>query len=284
MRIEAVNYHLWRKCNMRCAFCFAKYDSVLDANYTRGLPFSDAELVVKLLARFGFKKITFAGGEPTLCPWLDEIIQVASQAGMITVLVTNGSLLESRRVRALSKSLNWLVLSIDSAETRTNLVHGRAVAGRHVISVDRLVEIADVAREVGIKLRVNSVVTRVNVSENLGQTMERIKPDRWKIMRVLPIAGENDHIVDTLSVSTESFARFVDRNSRLDFRVTVVIEGNDDMLGSYVMVDPAGRFLENASGKYTASRKILDVGVELAIADMNYDVERFLARGGAYDW
>ena len=37
------------------------------------------------------RKLTFAGGEPTLCPWLPELIAHAKSLGLVTMLVTNGS-------------------------------------------------------------------------------------------------------------------------------------------------------------------------------------------------
>ena len=39
-------------------------------------------------------------------------------------------------------------------------------------------------------------------------------------------------------------------------------ESNELMRGSYVMVDPAGRFFDNVEGGHTYSRPILEVGVE----------------------
>ena len=56
------------------------------------------------------------------------------------------------------------------------------------------------------------------------------------------------------------------------------------MTGSYVMVDPAGRFFDNASGAHTYSRPILEVGVEEAFRQVSVDSRRFLSRGGLYDW
>ena len=66
--------------------------------------------------------------------------------------------------------------------------------------------------------------------------------------------------------------------------ITVVPESNDLMTGSYVMVDPAGRFFDNVSGTHTYSRPILEVGVEEALRDISIAPEKFLSRGGSYDW
>ena len=62
------------------------------------------------------------------------------------------------------------------------------------------------------------------------------------------------------------FDEFVARHRHLeDEGITIVPETNDDMIGSYAMVDPAGRFYDNVDGKYTYSEPILEVGVERAL-------------------
>lgn len=50
------------------------------------------------------------------------------------------------------------------------------------------------------------------------------------------------------------------------------------------MVDPAGRFFDNANGTHNYSRPILEVGINAAIEVVNYDLPKFLARGGQYNW
>ena len=56
------------------------------------------------------------------------------------------------------------------------------------------------------------------------------------------------------------------------------------MTGSYVMVDPAGRFFDNVAGIHTYSHPILNVGVEEALKDVSVDTDKFLSRSGIYAW
>ena len=68
----SVNFHLWEPCNMRCRFCFATFQDVRQSVLPKGhLPREDALRVTEALAEH-FEKITFAGGEPLLCPWLPD--------------------------------------------------------------------------------------------------------------------------------------------------------------------------------------------------------------------
>lgn len=282
--IESVNYHLWRTCNMRCAFCFATYDSVLPRALTGGLPLAEAKRLISLLSDGGFRKITFAGGEPTLCPWLPEIIAWASGLGLRTAVVSNGSRLDADYIDQISEHLDWFALSLDSVSPGTNLTNGRAIAGRRPLDTGELFGAADRLRRRGVLLKVNTVVTAANRGEILLPAIGRIRPRRWKIMQALEIAGENDRRFRRTGVSGADFRRYVTRNSPPPAGTVQVVEDNDDMLGSYVMVDPAGRFIENASGSYRPSPPILEVGVAAALETVAYDWATFAGRGGLYDW
>ena len=54
------------------------------------------------------------------------------------------------------------------------------------------------------------------------------------------------------------------------------------MTGSYVMVDPLGRFYDNTLGRHRYSSPILDVGVSAALGDVAVYPGRFEERGGVY--
>src|SRR5262245_52238736 len=119
--IPAVNFHLWEPCNMRCKFCFAAFQDVKHSILPKGhLPKEQAIEVVHHLADIGFEKITFAGGEPTLCPWLPDLISTAKQAGLTTMIVSNGSKLTDSFLQNNSNHLDWIAVSIDSVNSDTN--------------------------------------------------------------------------------------------------------------------------------------------------------------------
>jgi radical S-adenosyl methionine domain-containing protein 2 len=73
---------------------------------------ADAKLLVEALRLSGFRKLTFAGGEPTLCPWLTEVAAHAKNIGFKTALVSNGSRMTDELIAALAPCLDWIALSI----------------------------------------------------------------------------------------------------------------------------------------------------------------------------
>ncbi|HIA36028.1 MAG TPA: radical SAM protein, partial [Flavobacteriales bacterium] len=264
--IPSVNFHLWEPCNMRCKFCFATFQDVKNSILPKGhLPKQDAIEVVLQLAEIGFEKITFAGGEPTLCPWLPDLITIAKESGMTTMIVTNGSKLTNEFLAANKEYLDWIAISIDSLNPETNIDMGRAITGRTPLTLEYYLNLADSIKKYGYGLKINTVVTSKNFTENLSKLIQHSIPKRWKVLQVLPIEGQNDNKINSLTVSQEQFLRFVDAHKKLENITNIIPETNGDMKGSDAMVDPAGRFFDNAKGKHNYSRPILEVGARIAI-------------------
>jgi radical S-adenosyl methionine domain-containing protein 2 len=284
-QVEAVNFHVWQPCNMRCAFCFGSFRDVRRQVLPDGhLSRRDATAVVALLAAAGFEKVTFSGGEPFLCPWLPELVQVAKQRGMATAVVTNGSLLTDDLLARLQGSLDWMAVSIDSIDAEALRATGRITAGQPLSEEDYLA-CGRTVRRFGIRLKINTVVTRANWHEDLSELILMLQPLRWKVMQVLPSEGQNFGAVHQLVISDEQFEAFVARHRHIESSgIALVAEHNDDMIGSYAMVDPAGRFFDNTRGSYTYSDSILACGVPAALQQIDINRQKFLNRGGRYNW
>ena len=126
-KIPSVNFHLWKACNMTCAFCFATFQDYPSDFLPKGhLNREDCIAVVEILADAGFDKINFAGGEPTLCPWLPDLISAAKRRGMITSIVTNGTRVDDEWIETMSDILDWIALSIDTTDADKLTRIGRA--------------------------------------------------------------------------------------------------------------------------------------------------------------
>lgn len=280
----SINFHLNKACNYRCTFCYARFEDTAKYLGSGMLPKEQQLEVVRQIAAAGFEKITFAGGEPTLVPWLPELIAMARESGMTTMLVTNGSRLSAAAFYEFDTKLDWLVLSIDSADIATNRAIGRSQKGKAQETVDYM-KTAKLARQHGIRLKINTVVNRLNIDEDMNDLIRAMAPERWKLFQVLPIRGQNDGDVEPLEITCAEFERFAERHMALTrSNIIVVPESNDAMTGSYAMVDPAGRFFDNTTGTYTYSRPILEVGVREAFSQVSFDLQSFEDRGGEYDW
>ncbi|WP_139959576.1 viperin family antiviral radical SAM protein [Flavicella sediminum] len=280
--IPSVNFHLWEPCNMKCGFCFATFQDVKQTILPKGhLPKEEAIKVIEKLAEKGFEKITFAGGEPTICPWISELIKIAKKKGMTTMIVTNGSKLTDKFLKENSGYLDWIAISIDSLNESTNRSIGRTLSKKKSISKNEYREIIERVRSYSYRLKINTVVNRYNFEENMIDFILKAKPERWKVLQSLRIENQNDDKFDEFEISQEEFNLFIENHKLVE---TIVPESNDQITGSYVMIDPAGRFFDNTEGTHMYSKPINEVGVNAAMSEMKYDFEKFMNRGGVYNW
>ena len=88
----------------------------------------------------------------------------------------------------------------------------------------------------------------------------------------------NDDIPDVWSITDEQFESFRSLHSDLK---GIVFEDNDDMLCTYLMFDPIGRWMIDKGGekKFLPFEKLLRDGFETTL-----DVKRYYGRNAVYDW
>jgi radical S-adenosyl methionine domain-containing protein 2 len=85
-------------------------------------------------------------------------------------------------------------------------------------------------------------------------------------------------VTDELMVSDSDFQGFVARHQPLGD--ILCVEDNTEMVESYVMIDPLGRFFQNALGQssYRYGRPIPEIGVDQAFTAVGMDPAKFCAR------
>lgn len=271
--LVSVNWHLTRACNLKCRFCFATFRDV------RGqLSIDDGRRLLAALREAGTEKVNFAGGEPTLHPHIGALVYEARRLGFVVSIISNGHRLEAL-LDTHADALDWVGLSVDSADEAVQAALGRG-RGDHI---SRSLRLARLIHRSGPRLKLNTVVTALNWREDLRPLVRLMRPERWKVFQVLPVEGQNDGDVDGLLITDSQFGAFVDRQASID-GVTFVPESNDAMTSSYLMLDPLGRFYGNQCGRYEHSQPVLDVGPTVAAAQVGFDVQRMVRRGGVYSW
>ena len=67
-------------------------------------------------------------------------------------------------------------------------------------------------------------------------------------------------------------------------RLAIVAEDNRAMQESYIMINPEGKFYQSKDNIYLVSESINKVGVNKALQQVGFSEEKFLARGGLYDY
>lgn len=276
------NCHFIKSCTFSCRYCFATFADVLGRPV---LPDDEVLEVTRVLARH-FTKVTFAGGEPTLYPLLPTMLAAAEAEGALTNLVTNGSTIDAKWLAKHADVIGFLTLSVDSGDAKRLRALGRAFKYGTTLTREHYVGLAEAARALGIGVKVNTVVTTVNMMEDLSDLVASVAPTRWKILQAAPVEGQNDEYIDRLTPTRADFDCYVDRHvATLDGSgIRIVAEPVDAIRGSYVMVDPQGRLFDSTSGRHRYSAPILDVGLESAFREIAFDTTKFESRGGNADW
>ena len=245
MNYNVVNFHVINECNYGCTYCFGKFDC------HHPLPLKDAKRIVDEIAKYFREKnissprINLAGGEPTIYKHLDELIDYIHSLGISVSIVTNGSHLTQERVRSWKGKVSCIGISIDSLVKETNLKIGRENGGR-TLSLDDVRLLAEEVHSCGIALKLNTVVSKLNLTEDLTELYRATQPQRIKIFKMHLVKDVNDSAIP-LSVTDSEFHSFCQRHKGFDH----VCEKEGDMENSYVMIDPKGALLLNDNGRYT---------------------------------
>jgi radical S-adenosyl methionine domain-containing protein 2 len=171
----------------------------------------DSFRLMWLLERAETKKLTFVGGEPTLYPLLPEFIIEAKRLGMVTMLVTNGTGVTGRLLDRVAGHLDAIKFSVDSPSNQTETDLGRG-HGAHINTVLSAVELA---RERGITIMLNTVVTSMNWQQDMHELVRKIAPVRWKVFQVLPQSDMNAEHWRELKVTKAEFMAFVEQHKSL---------------------------------------------------------------------
>jgi radical S-adenosyl methionine domain-containing protein 2 len=255
---------------MKCKFCYATFE---EFEVKKQLSLKEIFIVLDKLKQNGVQKVTFAGGEPMLYKKLDEVIIYAKNIGLTTSIITNGTLLSLTFLNKMKKHLDWIGLSVDSLYKETNEKIGRVT--KKPVDYYSLVTFINAF---GYKLKINTVVNIHNQKEILNHFIEYSKTTRWKVFDTLRVEGQNHTQFE--EIKSSNFKGFVESNKH----PSMVVEDNELMTGSYLLIDPLGRLYENSLGKHVYSDSLITNTFEHCMSQINLDREMFERRGGIYEW
>tara|TARA_R110000850_G_scaffold8890_1_gene32693 strand:- start:672 stop:1526 length:855 start_codon:yes stop_codon:yes gene_type:complete len=275
-----INWHILEACNYDCYFCYAKYGK--KSNFSR-----DYSEILRDLSNLSGKvlnfpsgpisvqniRINFAGGEPFLEKELGSAVSLASELGLRPSFISNGSLLTDSFIEHYGAMISVAGFSIDSFNTDTNQKIGRRDNKGRQVDFERFSEVFAQFRKVSPQtlLKINTVVCRENANDDFNQPLVELRPDRWKILRVIPIHGAED-----LEISDAQFDAFLARHHDVDCRI--VPEDNAHMHRSYLMLDPEGRFYQREGSGYVKSAPIVKVGAAHALEGVDFDAKTYVSR------
>lgn len=287
-----LNWHVTEACNYDCKYCYAAWQKVENReDVIRNQNASEA-LIAELHAFFQpgntenplynqmqwkTVRLNFAGGEPLLYDRkISRLIEYAKGIGLEVSLITNASRMSSELISTVAPQLSWLGLSIDSFNADTSRSIGRVDKRGTLLDIQRLANDITSVRKANphFRLKINTVVNERNWTENMTALVSQFAPEKWKVLRMLPVVNQN------LAITDLQFGAFVRRHE--EFKNIVCVEDNNDMLQSYIMIDPKGRFFQNSQQTintgYQYSEPIVEVGARSAFSKMAFNADCYAAR------
>lgn len=279
-----INYHITEKCNYDCHYCYAKWakPNELHRNWDemKSVLTSLADYFLSpnpIQQQLGYQsvRLNFAGGEPLLLKQrFIEALDYAIHLGFDTSIISNGHLITDEFVTQHSHKLQMIGISYDACDLDAQQQIGRATTSGRVLSPERLHSIFQQIKAASPKteLKINTVVNQFNTEEDFNVLMETLQPNKWKVLRVLPVFDSIQ------TISDQQFDAFVERHHTVSHLMSV--ENNDSMTNSYLMISPDGAFFQNGngSGGYFKSRPLISTPIETALAETGFDATKFAQR------
>jgi len=235
-----VTWMITDRCNYNCQFCF-RFLGRPELNY------HNAVNIIDKLSKSGVRKISWAGGEPLLWPRMLDLIEYTHSLGITTMLITNGSLLNSKILKRLVKSLDWLNFPLDGPDDATN-----AQMTRNKGHYQRIITLLESLSASPISLKINTVATSVNIAQipQMVQLINKYSVHRWKIFQFYPIRGTSCNNASKFIISTQQFQKLQEQiiSQKVDSRCMLVFESNRDMDNSYFSLAPDGSVYVSSNG------------------------------------
>jgi radical S-adenosyl methionine domain-containing protein 2 len=162
-------------------------------------------------------------------------------------------------------------ISIDSLNKNTNIKIGR-IGNKNFLEIHHVLKNISLLRKYNssIKIKINTVINNYNYTEYIGDFINLAKPDKWKIFQALSINNSKKYC------SEEQFKTFI--NNHKDLNINTFSETNEEMIESYIMIDPYGRFYQNSGTIYHYSKSILELESNQIINHVNFDLKKYKNR------
>lgn len=228
-----VSWLIANRCNYQCKFCF------MVAN-RKSVNFSQAIRILENLAESGVKKVSFAGGEPLLWKNIDQLIIKAKEFGLMTMLITNGSLLSYERVDRLENCLDWLNLPLEGPCEEINVLMTRPPG--HFQKVLEILGYCSAKKKINTKI--NTVVGKLNVSSvpEIINIVRDYRVSRWKILQFYPIRYRAKRFKKTFEIENNLFEQLKSylKPKLEELDISFSVETKTELQRSYLTISPDG--------------------------------------------
>lgn len=143
-----------RRCNLHCVHCLAGLKNAERRDMTP----VEQEIALLKIVEANITRITWTGGEPTLCNSLPSLLDTCHQNNIKTVLTTHGLSLTTTMLSALSPATDSIRFSFDGLESTHNIIRGGSFFQKTMKALRQ-------AKNLGFRPETNICVMEKNITE-----------------------------------------------------------------------------------------------------------------------
>ncbi|MBP5446282.1 MAG: viperin family antiviral radical SAM protein [Acholeplasmatales bacterium] len=262
MIYSCVNLHFTDFCNFNCSHCFVKKEN-------NELSFEQLKIVVDKISNYYREnnidgRINLAGGEPLLSRNIGNIIDYIYRKNIKVSIITNGYYLDESFIKSYGDKIDMIGISVDSLSFEGNMKIGRSYKA-NTLTREKIIYISSLIKGAGIRLKINTCLSKINCNEDFNLFINEIKPDRFKIFQMCCDETNSN------SVSNEEVDVFL---KRINYKY--VYESSKDMEKSYVIIDSLGNVSTN--NFHNSNISIFDYSLQEAIDILEINYMDYLKR------
>lgn len=175
------------RCNLRCTYCMPE-EGVESMPHEELLSYEELFIVIEKFVELGVKKLRITGGEPLVRKDVVKFIEKVASLNKLEdiAMTTNGILLKELAIPLKKAGLHRVNISLDTMNPERYRYMTRGGDLRTVIDG------INVAKEAGLKIKINCVVNKGINDDEIGQFIQLTK--EWgvdvRFIELMPI-GQN---------------------------------------------------------------------------------------------
>lgn len=243
-------------CNSNCEFCMNKNSFSKNGRKIEYLPTDKIKEMIDIVKTVGIERIRFTGGEPLTRKDIFELAKYAKDKGLITVLNTNGILINEEYGKNIIKYFDICLLSFISLDEKY-LEKTTGIKDMYNKKIKALKNIQ------GCKnIWCSTVITDKNLStqlKNIYELMKEYNVCNWFLLRTYPIEDnknphtfeEIENLIDSIIQLEKETGYLVNIGNAIPFCCykpedikRIVDDGSLHVEGrSKMIVDPKGNFV-----------------------------------------
>ncbi len=169
-------------CNLRCRHCHAMSEEGGPDELTT----DEGRAFIDQLARLPrFQMLAFSGGEPLVRRDIDDLLAHAKRRGLVSVIATNGTLIDLPRAKALRRlGVKGVAVSFDSTDPA---IHNHI--RRHPTAFERALRGIEACRKAGLVIQINYTAMQENLAtlEQVVRFCHEIRADIMLCYQLVPM-------------------------------------------------------------------------------------------------